>query len=128
VSIYYARLPNIYLSEIAEYGTEYKNHATPLDKPVTLHRSKKFHLRNTEERVELFHLVAKLLWYLISGRSHAGFLHNYPDNPIHGVGRIPLEDEEIDDNIPVEPEQNEEFDPNVSITSSLSAKVESDPD
>jgi hypothetical protein len=42
-------------------------------------------MRVTAERVELFHLLAKLLWYLISGRSHVGYLHNYKENPIHEI-------------------------------------------
>lgn len=40
-------------------------------------------MRNTTERVELFQLLAKLLWYLISGRSHVGYLYNYDQNPLH---------------------------------------------
>ena len=40
-------------------------------------------MRNTVERVELFKLLAKLLWYLISGRSHVGYLYNYDQNPLH---------------------------------------------
>ena len=42
-------------------------------------------MQNTDERIELFKLLAKLLWYLISGRSHVGYLFNYDDNPIHKI-------------------------------------------
>ena len=65
----------------------YLNRRTPLEEPVQLQRTKKFHMRNSAERVELFHLLAKLIWYLVSGRSHVGYLFNYPDNPIHKIGR-----------------------------------------
>jgi hypothetical protein len=52
---------------------------------VKLRRTKKFHLQHTGERVELFQLLARLLWYLISGRSHVGYLFNYEENPIHRI-------------------------------------------
>jgi hypothetical protein len=42
-------------------------------------------MRDTKDRVELFVLIAKLLWYLISGRSHVGYLYNYVDNPLHKI-------------------------------------------
>jgi len=42
-------------------------------------------MRNTTERVDLFKLLAKLLWYLISGRAHIGYLYNYNENPIHTI-------------------------------------------
>lgn len=45
-------------------------------------------MRHTAERVELFKLLAKLLWYLISGNSHAGYLFNYNYNPIHNIGQV----------------------------------------
>jgi hypothetical protein len=45
-------------------------------------------MRHTGERVELFTLLAKLLWYLISGRSHVGYLFNHNGNPIHNIGKI----------------------------------------
>jgi hypothetical protein len=82
VIIYYAKLPNTYLAEIAQYGANYSERST-LKQRVKFRRTKKFHMRDTGERVELFRLLAKLLWYLISGRSHVGYLFNYPGNPIH---------------------------------------------
>jgi hypothetical protein len=84
ITIYYAKLPNTYLSEIAKYGAKYLQRST-LKQHVKLCRTKKFHMRHTGERVELFNLLAKLLWYLISGRSHAGHLFNHEHNPLHHI-------------------------------------------
>ena len=42
-------------------------------------------MRYTAERVELFNLLAKLLWYLISGKSHVGYLFNHDNNPLHNA-------------------------------------------
>ena len=42
-------------------------------------------MRDAGERVELFGLLAKLFSYLISGRSHVGYLFNYAANPIHYI-------------------------------------------
>jgi hypothetical protein len=82
ISIYYAKLPNSYLADIAQYGVRYMERS-PNKYRVKLRCTKKYHMRVTKERVELFHVVAKLLWYLISGKSHVGYLYNYDDNPLH---------------------------------------------
>lgn len=92
VAIYYAKLPNLYLSEISRYGKKWKNHTNRAYNPtktfkerVKLVRTKKFSLRETAERVELFTVLAKLLWYLISGKARVGYLYNYTDNPLHKI-------------------------------------------
>jgi hypothetical protein len=54
---------------------------------VKLQRTKRFHLRDKDERVELFTLLANLLWYLVSGKSHVGYLQEYPANPLHQAVR-----------------------------------------
>lgn len=82
VRIYYAKFPNEYLQNIVKLGANYD--PTQRDH-VTLHRTKKFHIEMKEDRVELFRLIARLLAYLNSGNSHVGYLHNYPENPIHSV-------------------------------------------
>jgi hypothetical protein len=84
ITIYYTKLPNTYLSEIAKFGAKYLQRSS-LKQRVNLCHTKKFHLRNTTERVELFHLLSKLLWYLISGKSHVGHLFNYDDSPLHSL-------------------------------------------
>jgi hypothetical protein len=84
VTIYYAKLPHTYLAEIARYGKRYLQRSATKQR-VALRRTKKFHLQHTGEWVELFQLLAKLLWYLISGESHVGYLHNYEGNPLHRI-------------------------------------------
>jgi hypothetical protein len=84
VTIYYAHLPNLYLREISKYGKKY-NTCRTFQRQIQLRRTKKHSLRNTSERVELFILLAKLLSYLISGRSHVGYLYDYNDNPLHKI-------------------------------------------
>ena len=84
VTIYYAKLPHTYLAEIARYGKRYLERSVT-KQHVALRRTKKFHLQHTGERVELFQLLAKLLWYLINGECHVGYLYNYEGNPIHRI-------------------------------------------
>lgn len=84
VTIYYAKLPNSYLSEIAKHGAKYLQRSV-LKQRIQLRRTKKYHMRHTAERVELFTLLAKLLWYLVSGKSHVGYLFNHNDNPLHKI-------------------------------------------
>jgi hypothetical protein len=82
ISIYYSKLPNSYLSEISRNGVK---HSQKSKQGVKLLRTKKYRMRDTKERVELFQLLAKLLCYLISGKSHVGYLFNYEENPIHKI-------------------------------------------
>ena len=84
VTIYYAKLPHSYLAEIARHGKNYL-HRCATKQRISLRRTKKFHLQHTGERVELYRILAKLLWYLIGGRSHVGYLFNYAENPLHRI-------------------------------------------
>jgi hypothetical protein len=84
ITIYYSKFPNSYLSEIVKYGTEYLQRSS-LKQRIKLRRTKTFDMRCTTERVELFRLLAKLLWYLVSGKSHVGYLFNYDDNPLNQI-------------------------------------------
>jgi len=38
-------------------------------------------LKKAEDQSVFYHLLAKLLWYLGSGKSHVGYLCNCPHNP-----------------------------------------------
>jgi hypothetical protein len=82
ISIYYTKLPNTYLADIAKHGIHYLQRSTS-KQHVKLRCTKKYHMRVASERVELFLVLAKLLWYLISGKSHVGYLFNYDGNPLH---------------------------------------------
>ena len=84
VTFYYCKFPNQYLSEISSFGKKYLNHPQRTFRgKVKLLRTNKYSLRSTSERVQCFRLLAKLLWYLVSGKSKVGYLSNYPDNPLH---------------------------------------------
>ena len=89
VTIYYCRFPNQYLSEIQQYGKTFINKRTFTDK-IKLLRTNKYSLRNIPERVELFCLLAKLLWYLVSSESKVSHLSNFLDNPLHCLVNPPL--------------------------------------
>jgi len=84
--IYYCKFPNQYLADISKFGKKFLTHPNRNFRgKVKLLRTNKYSLRNTGERVAIFKLIAKLLWYLISGESRVGFLYNYPDNPLHDI-------------------------------------------
>lgn len=88
--VYYARLPNGYLSAIQEHGINYLQKVDKNKFQISLRATKVFHLRQPNERADIFTLLAKLIWYLVSGKSHVGYLHNHPDNPIHIAVSFPL--------------------------------------
>jgi hypothetical protein len=59
-------------------------------------------MRHTAQRTQFFEILAKLLHYLVSGKSHVGYLHNHDDNPLHiyvfdhyGTGLIALDTDVI---------------------------------
>jgi hypothetical protein len=79
ISLFYVKLPNIYLSRISEYGAKYVE-KFPLEK-VQLCQSRPYVMRKAEDQAALYRLLAKLLWYLGSGKSHVGYLCNCPGNP-----------------------------------------------
>jgi hypothetical protein len=82
--LYYAKFPHDYLREIATHSWDELG-IRRLRKQVVLCRSQKFHMMKIQERVALFRLIAHLFTYLVSGRSHVGYLYNYPSNPIHKI-------------------------------------------
>jgi hypothetical protein len=84
ITMYYAKFPNSYLSEIAQYGAKYLERSQ-IKQRVKLRRTKRFRLHDADERIELFQLLAKLLRYLVSGRSHVGYLFNHDHSPLHGI-------------------------------------------
>jgi len=79
IYLFYVRLPNIYLARVAEYGAKYATEF-PFDK-VELHQSRPYMMRKAEDQAAFYRLLAKLLWYLGSGKSHVGYLCNCPRNP-----------------------------------------------
>jgi serine/threonine protein kinase len=71
--------------DLAQSGYTAPYHAPEFPAVFETRCTKKFHMCNTSERVELFCLLAKLLYYLSSGKSHVGYLFNYDENPIHQI-------------------------------------------
>jgi hypothetical protein len=84
--VWYAKFPNEYLADIAQHGKHYLERSDS-KLTVDLRRTKDYHFLIASERVEFFMLFAKLLWYLISGKCHAGYLYNYEENPLHSLVR-----------------------------------------
>ena len=80
--IYYAKLPSEYLEAIARYSGKFREHYTIKN---ILRRSQRFHTWDTNQRVKFFRLLARLLFYLASGKSHCAYLFNYDDNPFHSL-------------------------------------------
>lgn len=87
VVIYYARLPNSYLADIARFGSKYLQKAQVPQK-IRLRRTRTYLLGQTEGRLALFNALAKLLCYMVSGQAHTGYLLDYPTNPLHTIVQI----------------------------------------
>ena len=87
IYLFYAKLPNTYLAAISEYGAKYAAEF-PQDK-IRLYQSRPYMLKKAEDQAAFYRLVAKLLWYLASGKSHVGYLCNCPENPF-AVKSVPI--------------------------------------
>ena len=72
-AVFYARLPRTYLRWVGEEKD--KLHRPFSGQRIALKRSRFFLLRKPQDRANFFELIAKLVWYLCSGKSHAGFCH-----------------------------------------------------
>ena len=79
-ALFYSKLPHNYLRWVA---TEKDKERYPSSlRKIQLFRSRFFLLRKPEDREAFVELIAKLLWYLCSGKSHVGFCRDYPGNPL----------------------------------------------
>ena len=79
IYLFYAKLPNQYLARISEHGAKYAE-KFPMAK-VRLCQSRPYMMKKSEDQGAFYRLLAKLLWYLVSGKSHVGYLCNCPRNP-----------------------------------------------
>lgn len=77
--LFYAKFPNEYLRDIANYGHEYKAKADTLHE-IHLQQSRPFRMRDPHDQAGFFKLIAKLFYYLVSGKSHVGYLAAEPWN------------------------------------------------
>jgi hypothetical protein len=73
------KLPNLYLARISKHGAKYVE-KFPADQ-VQLCQSRPYMMKKAKDQAAFFRLLAKLLWYLGSGKSHVGYLCNCPRNP-----------------------------------------------
>jgi hypothetical protein len=65
--------PNTYLSDISQVGARY--HLHPNKHTIILQQSKPYRMRKPMHQVEFFKL-AMLFNYMVSGKSHIGYLCN----------------------------------------------------
>ncbi len=65
---------------ISEYGAKYAE-MFPWEKNVSLCQSRPYMMKNAEDQAAFYRLLAKLLWYLGSGKRHVGYLCNSLRNP-----------------------------------------------
>src|ERR1700724_51252 len=61
ITLFYAKLPNLYLSRIRQYGAKY---ATMFQDKVQLYQSQPFLMKKAEDQAAFYHLLTRLLWYL----------------------------------------------------------------
>lgn len=71
--LFYAKFPNTYLRDIILHGAEYKNRVIPPTQ-IIIQQSRPFRMRKPSDNAAFFELVAKLLYYLVSGQSRTGYL------------------------------------------------------
>ena len=83
VTIYFAKLTNEYLRLIATSGKNIRPDSSQLC--VTLRRTRKYHMRDSEELIKLVKTVVHILCHLTSGQAHVGYLFNYDGNPLHNL-------------------------------------------
>ena len=58
---------------------------SPIAQGVYLQHTKTYYLRDPLSRGDFFRLLARLISYLSSGKSHVPYLWNRDDNPINSV-------------------------------------------
>jgi hypothetical protein len=77
ITLFYAKLPNQYLSRVSKYGAKY---AALFPEKVRLYQSRPFSMKKSPDQAAFYRLLTRLLWYLASGNSHVGYLYNCPQN------------------------------------------------
>jgi hypothetical protein len=80
VSIFHARFPNVYLRNVRTHGPRYSQ-LFPQSPKIRLYQMGPYNMRLATGQADLYRALAKLLWYLASGKSHVGYLANVPANP-----------------------------------------------
>jgi len=103
--IFYTKIPNRYLKDIAMYGANYRNHIAEPDQIIIQH-SKPYSMRLPKHQAAFFRLLANVLYYILSGSSRVGVLAAQPWNPYYcsnAMNAIPEEPEELNQQIETRP-------------------------
>ena len=79
ISLFYVKLPNLHLSRISEHGARYSQKFPP--EKAKLSQSRPYQMKKAGDQAAFYRVLGNLLWYLASGKSHAGHLTNCPGNP-----------------------------------------------
>jgi hypothetical protein len=77
ITLFYAKLPNSYLSRISQHGAKY---AAKFPDKVLLYQSQSYSMKKAEDQGGFYRLLTNLLWYLANGNSHVGYLCNCRQN------------------------------------------------
>jgi hypothetical protein len=96
--IFYAKIPNKYLKDIATYGANYKNRVAEPEQIIIQH-SKPHRMRLPKHQAAFFRLLSNVLYYILSGNSRVGVLAAQLWNPYYRpnpTDTIPEEPEELD--------------------------------
>jgi hypothetical protein len=80
ISIFHAHLPNTYLSNIHVHGPRYSA-LFPTTPKIRLKQYGPWNMRHTQDQASLYRVLARVLWFLASGRSHVGYLAKCRGNP-----------------------------------------------
>src|SRR5579859_2875205 len=81
---YYCRFPKTYVDAYVKYGIQLSEKS---EESVTMIQSDGYDLFKRRGRVECFKLLAKLLFYLVSGQADILYLKNDRVNPLWKVKR-----------------------------------------
>ena len=91
IQLFYAKLPNTYLSRVEEHGARYSE-KYPENK-VKLCHSRHYSMKYPEDQAAFYRVLTKLLWYLGSEKSHVGYLCRCLRNPLVMNSVLPILDE-----------------------------------
>ena len=80
LTIFHAHFPHAYLSNINTHGAQYSS-LFPHEAKIHLRQSRAYNMRLASDQAALYSFLARLFWFLSSGRSHVGYLANCPGNP-----------------------------------------------
>ena len=80
ISIFHAHLPNTYLSNIHAHGPRFSA-LFPNTPKIRLKQYGPWNMRHTQDQASLYRVLARVLWFLASGRSHVGYLAKCRGNP-----------------------------------------------